>query len=72
MDKYFAATRIRNEKANYYHDDNDGDGGPTEHDLHISQICEYIVQIIINTSVRPKLCLTELSAALYSSVSYYG
>lgn len=37
MDNYFAATRIRNEKANYYHDDNDDDGGPTEHDLHVSQ-----------------------------------
>lgn len=37
MDNYFAATRIRNEKANYYHGDHDEDGGPTEHDLHISQ-----------------------------------
>lgn len=45
MDNYFAATRTRNEKANYYHDDNEDDGGPTEHDLHVSQ------DIIISCSV---------------------
>lgn len=37
MDNHFAATRARNEKANYYHDDNEEDGGSTEHDLHVSQ-----------------------------------
>ncbi|WVO20040.1 uncharacterized protein IAS62_001330 [Cryptococcus decagattii] len=51
MDNYFAATRIRNEKANYYHGDHDEDGGPTEHDLHISQDiiigCSILVGILL-------------------------
>lgn len=37
MDNHFGSTRTRNEKANYYHDDSEEDGGPTEHDLHVSQ-----------------------------------
>ncbi|KAE8539809.1 hypothetical protein D1P53_003746 [Cryptococcus gattii VGV] len=51
MDNYFAATRTRNEKANYYHDDNEDDRGPTEHDLHVSQDiiigCSILVGILL-------------------------
>ncbi|KIR43650.1 hypothetical protein I307_00311 [Cryptococcus deuterogattii 99/473] len=51
MDNYFAATRTRNEKASYYHDDNEDDGGPTEHDLHVSQDiiigCSILVGILL-------------------------
>lgn len=51
MDNHFASTRTRNEKANYYHDDSEEDGGPTEHDLHVSQDiiigCSLLVGILL-------------------------